>query len=298
MKTADLIVQYLYSNKHLTLQDIGSFTLADGVNVFSENEKDISLPPDAIQFTYDQRAPLDEGLIKYIMEFTGKIRPLAASDLESYIMLNKQFLNIGKPLIIDGVGTLLKTQTGEYAFTQAGSSHVKHEEAPKVIKEKLKEDVSFSTLQKEKSSGGGRKGLWLLILLLLAGGAFAAWYFMFREKEPAKENTPPAVIDTLPSPKKDTVPGQKPDSTSAVAVKPATADTNSFYIVIKEFHDPDKAQKSVDRLTRYGNKVMLYKADSSTFRVRMPFMKPLSDTLNIKDSISKFFNTKARVELP
>ncbi|MEJ7611955.1 MAG: hypothetical protein WKF88_12325 [Ferruginibacter sp.] len=178
MKTEQLIVQYLYRNKKVSLQDIGTFTISPEVDIPTENDKDTPLPPDSIQFTWDQKAPVDEGLINYIIEHTRKIRPLATSDLESYIMLNTQFLNIGKPLILEGIGTLQKAQSGEYGFTQAVTSHAIYEESPKLVTEKQKEQVSFKTLPRETPSGSGSAALWIVVLLLLAGAGFAAWYFM------------------------------------------------------------------------------------------------------------------------
>ncbi|MFN8244987.1 MAG: hypothetical protein U0T56_01200 [Ferruginibacter sp.] len=42
---------------------------------------------------------------------TRKIKPLATSDLESFTMLGKQFMNIGKPLILEGLGTPFETSS-------------------------------------------------------------------------------------------------------------------------------------------------------------------------------------------
>ena len=156
MKTEQLIVQYLYSNKKVTLQDIGVFNITTEINIPEDSDKDIVLPADTIQFVYDPKAPVDDGLVAFIMESTRKIKPLAYSDLESFIILNKQFLNIGKPLVFEGMGTLQKTQGGDYAFTQAATSHVTTEEMPRIITEKQKEKISFATPQKEKSTAGNK----------------------------------------------------------------------------------------------------------------------------------------------
>ena len=42
----------------------------------------------------------------------------ASADLDSYLVLGKQFLNIGKPFIIEGLGVLEKSQQGDYEFRQ------------------------------------------------------------------------------------------------------------------------------------------------------------------------------------
>jgi uncharacterized protein (UPF0333 family) len=297
MKTEQLIVQYLYSNKKVTLQDIGVFNITSEIHIPEDSDKDIVLPADTIQFAYDPKAPVDDGLVAFIMESTRKIKPLAYSDLESFIILNKQFLNIGKPLVFEGIGTLQKTQAGDYAFTQATSSHVTTEEMPKLITEKIKEKVSFATPQKEKNTGNNKVALWGLLGLFILIIAVAAFFILNKNDSSSAtvmaENT---AVDTLPAGKIDTVVNPTPD-TKPLATAPLT-DSNTFYIVIKEFTNFALADKSLKKLTSYGNNVVLTTKDSLNYKLRMPFMKPITDTLRVKDSLSKFFQAKAYVELP
>ena len=100
MKIEQLIVQYLYSHKKVTFQGIGTFKLDPSVALPAENEKDkdFVMPENAFQYEYNLKAEEDEGLVQYIVQHTRKILPLASADLESYAILAKQFLNIGKPL--------------------------------------------------------------------------------------------------------------------------------------------------------------------------------------------------------
>jgi len=103
MKIEQLVVQYLYKHKQVSIQDIGQFSIGTNVIIPTEGDKDYSLPEGAIHFEFDKNAPADEGLIDFIKEQSGKIRSLAASDLESYSILTRQFLNIGKPLYIEAL---------------------------------------------------------------------------------------------------------------------------------------------------------------------------------------------------
>ncbi len=300
MKIEQLIAQYLYSNGKVTLQDIGTFTIAAGdMSIFTENEKEPVLPAGAIVFEFDPRAGVDEGLVNYIIAHTRKIRPLATSDLESFIMLNRQFLNIGKPLVIEGIGTLQKTQGGEYAFTQAGTAHVMHEDLPKAVTEKQKEDVSFATPHRERSNGGSKAALWTILLILLAGTGIAVWYFMHKNAKETTANTP-AVFDSAQTTATDSSAAMKKmnDSIANMQRGQSTKDTNSFYVVIREYPDHIAAQKAYDRFVSFGNKVVLTMKDSSHYKLRMPFTRMLADTLHIKDSLSKFFSAKAYIELP
>ena len=297
MKTEQLIVQYLYSNKKVTLQDIGVFNIATELNIPEDSDKDIVLPADAIQFDYDPKAPVDDGLVAFIMESTRKIKPLAYSDLESFIILNKQFLNIGKPLVFEGMGTLQKTQIGDYAFTQAATSHVITEEMPKIITEKQKEKISFATPPKEKNTTGNKNLVWIILaLVVILGSAIAIFFYNKNSKvENITATIENAPIDTLPNLKKDSIANKvTPLPTPQSVVK----DSNTFYIVIKEYSDFATADKSFKRFVSFGNNVMLATKDSVTFKLRMPFSKPILDTLKVKDSLSKFFQVKAYVELP
>ena len=296
MKTEQLIVQYLYSNKKVTLQDIGVFDIASDINIPEDSDKDIILPPNAIQFAYDPKAPVDDGLVAFIMESTRKIKPLAYSDLESFIILNKQFLNIGKSLVFEGMGTLQKTQVGDYAFTQAATSHVITEEMPKIITEKQKEKISFATPPKEKNNTSNKDLMWIILALVIVLGVAVAIFFY--NKNSNVDNLPAttenAVTATLPNPNKDSIVNQ----VSIPTTQSAVIDTNTFYIVLKEYADFATADKSLKRFVGLGNNVMLATKDSVTFKLRMPFIKPISDTLKVKDSLSKIFQVKAYVEFP
>ncbi len=292
MKTEHLIVQYLYSNKNVSLQDIGIFTVSPDISIDPDSDKDFALPPDAIRFDYDPKTEQDEGLIQYISDHTRKMKALASSDLESFIMLNKQFLNIGKPLILEGLGTLQKTQNGQIAFIQAAASHVIREESPKQITEKQKEKISFITPPKEKNNSNGKSALALLLLLLILGAAFAVYYFYNKNKESNSANISDVQNQETPDTSSNT------GNADSLAAPKAITDPNSFYIVLNEYPNIAAAEKRVKVLSTYGHNVIIHTTDSATYKVRMPFTASLSDTLRSKDSVSKLLSPKAYVELP
>ncbi len=288
MKIEQLIVQYLYKNKKVTLQDIGTFTLTPDLHIPTDGEKDTALPANSIHFDFDKKALVDEGLIVYIMENTRKIRPLATSDLESYLSLNKQFLNIGKPLVLDGIGVLQKTQQEEFSFVQALNSNIIAEDAPKLITEKVKEKISFATPQNDRKENSSKNIFKLILGVVVVGLLGAVAYYIA-----AKNNNTEVVKTAEPV----TTTASDNVITKDTLLKPTTIapsttnirDSNTFYIVIKEFTDYDKAKKAVDRLATYGNNVSLFTKDSSLYKMRMPFRKSITDTLMVKDSLIKFF---------
>lgn len=74
--------------------------------------------------------------------------------MESYSILTRQFLNIGKPLIIPGLGSLYKTQQGAYAFLQGDALNPKLELSSPAsqLKEKESAEVNFSTSPKKPAA--------------------------------------------------------------------------------------------------------------------------------------------------
>ena len=86
----------------------------------------------------------------------GRSNHLLPSDLESYSILAKQFLNIGKSFPDRRTGVLQKNQEGIYEFTQGNYVHAKLEAAPALLKEKAENEISFSatTSPREKTKAG------------------------------------------------------------------------------------------------------------------------------------------------
>jgi hypothetical protein len=295
VKIEQIIVQYLYTNKEVTLQGIGKFRLNPEVVMPSGNDKDFSIPENAIQFEYNLRTTEDEGLIDFIVQHTRKIKPLASSDLDSYIALAKQFLNIGKPFIIEGVGTVQKNMQGEYEFIPGLFVTPKMDEAPKELKEKKEEVVSFESESRNKGNNNTTIAVVLLVLVLIG---FGIYYFIKKKntqqvvvtEQPAV--VPAPITDTI---KKDTVAKPVIDSN---LLKPVIVpkDSFSFKVIIKDYPDSNALNKAYTRLTSYGHTLIKYQTDS-TYKLAMPFMNPLSDTLKIKDSLQVLFGGKPYIQL-
>jgi hypothetical protein len=308
MKIDQLLVQYFYTAKQVTLQGVGTFTLSPDFIIPADTDKDIVLPENAVSFQYNSRATEDEGLINYIVQQTRKIKPLATADLESYIMLATQFLNIGKPLKIEGIGMLEKNQLGEYQFSQGQFINTKTEQAEIQLKEKSREDVSFGN--ETKTPLNSKKIMAVAAsIIALAGIGLTAWYFLNKKddtREPAAKNTieqpQPTVVPNTDTVKKDTTATmvqQKPDSIKPIqSATPVAAGAYTFKIVIKNYTSLSLAQKSYSRLTSYGHKLLLYTADSVTYKVAMPFTRPLADTIYARDSVRKtLFGGSPYIEL-
>lgn len=283
MKIEQLIVQYLYSNKQVTLQGIGTITLDPSVAIPAANDKDkgFEMPENAFQFEYNLKAEEDEGLVNYIVQHTRKILPLASSDLESYVMLAKQFINIGKPLVIDGVGTIHKNQHGNYQFTPGLFITPKIDEYPKQVKENRDETVTFES---EGSVNNSRRNLQIavVVLVIILSGLGIYYVLMNKDSNQTEQLTPmEAMVDTSV---KTII-----DTTAIVAAPPVSIDSSSFIIVLKNYTSAAAADKAYQKFSTYGHKLVVLQVDSFLFQLAMPFKSPLSDTLRARDSLRSFF---------
>lgn len=302
MKLEQLIVQYLYNNKTVTLQDIGTFTLSSNVIIPTDSEKETSLPSGAIEFDYNNKAGQDDGLIEFIVQQSRKIKPLATSDLESYSLLSRQFLNIGKPMIIEGIGTLQKSQQDTYEFTQGNTINPKLEQQPVTIREKAQDEISFSTPARETSSN--KPALLLLLALVVLGIGAAIYYFVFydnKEEIPVQTETLVPVEDSSIVTQVDSSMLKIDSATTAqrtlAGLSDATGAPYNFAIVFKEYPTRIEADKASAKYTSYGHKVMVTQKDSATFKLLIPFTAPLTDTARARDSLQRFFGGKPYVEL-
>jgi hypothetical protein len=304
MKIEQLLVQHFYNNRVITLQGMGTFTLSPDFVLPMENDKEVAMPENAISFHYNPKATEDDALINFIVQQTRKIKPLASADLDSYLVLGKQFLNIGKPFKIEGVGILEKNQQGDYEFMQGHYANSKLEAAPAALKEKTEdEDISFAAIR-HRSRGGGKKILLIcasIVVLALIG--WAAWHFLHREKTTDTENVSKndsvqttAPVTTPPDTSRLVIP--KKDSILQQPVAPPTNEDYTFKVVFKETIDKAAAIAKMKDLTARGHKVMMYTKDSVYYKLAEPFKLPLFDTTRIKDSLNKYYyKDKAYIEL-
>ena len=116
MKIEQALVLYLLKHKQISLQGIGTFKIDALLPESTDNDKPVVIPPDAISFVYDPKTGEDDELIDFIVQNTKKIKPLASADLDSFLTLGRQFLNIGKPFTIQNLGTLEKLNNGDLEF--------------------------------------------------------------------------------------------------------------------------------------------------------------------------------------
>lgn len=294
MKIEQLLVQHFYNCREVTLQGMGTFTLSPDFVMPKENDKDADIPENAISFLYNAKATEDEALINFIVQQSRKMKSLAAADLDSYLALGKQFLNIGKPFKIEGMGMLVKNQQGSLEFTKGISFNSKMETSPAALKEKRETaEISFAS-ESKPAANNNKKGIMIAALVVGLGLiGIAAWYFFIKDNEAVNSTARTVNTDTI----KTVAPST--DTISLATPKAITAnDGYSFKVVFLVTPDSAEAVLRLNVLTARNHKIIMYKQDSLRYKLAEPFTLPLSDTTHIKDSLNKFYYSgKGFIEL-
>jgi hypothetical protein len=307
LKIQELLSQYLYQHKQLHLPGLGKFELNPSVNIYETKEE--GWPPDTITFSANKHTPVDDDFINFLVQHSGKMKPLAMSDLESYLSSGTQLLNIGKPFPLKGIGSLVKLSNGDLAFQQ-GSPVLQKAEIPPadyILKDRTKqtsetEELSFASPERKNS-----RKLFIAIASVIAL-ALIGWaiYLAIPKKEIATTDdtvqtdntitstdtvTNQAISDTT---KADTAQVAKKDSIVAVPVPVVTA-SNGFKLVIETFPEKYRAEKRTTVLNGRGHKVTMEIQDSAHYNLTMVVMRPLSDTAYVIDSLRKFYRWRPQL---
>ena len=299
MKIDHVLIHYLLKNKELVLQGIGRFTLTASLADTADPDKPIIIPEDAIQFQYDPKVTEDAALVDFIVGFTGKIKPLAAADLDSYLMLGRQFLNIGNPFIIPDIGTLQKNNAGELIFK--GGQHF----APKIPqrtrieddgKEVMEEDM-FNDFLKPSGTQWGKIFLLLTVIIVIGLIAWAIWYYANEDSTPSKTVTTTEAVVPMQDTSAFNDSLRKKNELDSINLLKTNQPGYTFKALVSSTTDSSKARKRLNQLLLYKRNVVLYTNDSVTYRIAEPFVFPLSDTTRVKDSLIRFYGkNKVKIE--
>ena len=287
VKVQDLLGEFLYQQKQLTLPTIGSFELDASVNVYESKEG--TLPENSIRFTQNTQATPTDELMSYLVQHSGKMKPLALSDLESYISNGWQLLNIGKPFTIKGVGSL--TKSGNILSFQQGTPILEKAESTGAytVKDRTreKEEIKELSFDSEVKKGGGKKAI--IAIASVAAIALIAWAIYLaipKSKSAVTDDSQTEQEVNVPSNTAvDTATNNAPDS--AVITPPADIDT-SFQLVLFSFSDTAKANKELKKQQNRRTNVALVSKDS-LFQIILTVNKPLADTTKVIDSLRLFY---------
>jgi hypothetical protein len=299
LKLTLLFAKYLYQHKQLNLPGIGVFTIDSTASVPDVNDKNFHEFLQYIRFNQKNITKPDEELIDFIREHTGKIRPLAESDLESFLSDGKILLNIGKPFHLQGIGTLQKSMTGSYEFHPGLPSLDRLENFFPEKESKANTKQSFENdYSPAAGSEGSGKTIWI-VLAILVGLAAIIWggYSLYnrntdndgtaatmrQETEQATTLTPDTGQNNIPDTSVKIIEPQQVAGRSATGTYKFIFRTarNKNYIV-KRYND----LKTSDGTLNWDTK------DSVTYRLFVAIPATPSDTSRIRDSLKLWYGTK------
>ena len=310
MKLPLLLAQYLYQYKQLSLPGIDTFQFEGQV----PEEK--SPASGTVQFAPGGVKSFEPELIDFVKSHTGKMRTLAEADLDSYLIDIKEFINIGKPCFLEGIGTLTKNRDGSYDFVQGSPVHARIEEVKATLVEK-----PVAVHEKEYySETPSRSTMRTLVvgIAIIAGIGLIGWggYFFYKQYEAQNLSgkTPEDSLLSAAPNNADSSLITEPDSTAissnslqdtsttglntpAPEVAPPVTTTTSagqWKFVIRTAPRP-AAEKRYQQLKSYGIPVQIQAMDSATSIVYLSLAVPVTDTARVKDSLRVYYASPVRI---
>ncbi|HRH50421.1 MAG TPA: hypothetical protein PLP23_16810 [Panacibacter sp.] len=282
-----LIADYLSEKKSVSFEKIGTLSFSDNTI-----EAEPAIPKGTLQFSYDKKAITDPGLIEYIAQRTNKNKGLILSDLESYIELMRQFINIGKPYEMEAVGVFKLAKSNEYEFTPYDFAASAEDQKGA---RKQYTAGSSSLVTKNKSN---RSALMLLaMLIVMAILVVIGWgtYKLFTTRSSSDDGK-----DTLVSavPFSDTVAttntgGLIKDTTSLIR-----NDTADYKFIFENTVSEIRAHKRTEQLNNLGNVSGFDSLLTDTGRIYQLYLKlrlHYADTARAKDSIQKYLQKPIKI---
>jgi hypothetical protein len=304
LKLPSLLAQFLYKYKRLSLPGIGIFRLDPAAVIPHEHNKEMHVPAQGIEFRAVSSHEVDDELIEFIKSHTGKMKSLAQADLESYLTLGTELLNIGKPFYLEGIGTLTKDREGRFEFTPGEYSVIRTDEGGMEKPEKqARQRHAQDEPGPESVSGpiGGRKIL--LTLAILAGLVVIGWggYLMYRKNTSGQGQTGTAVSNPSSVPNADTAQRllTRIDSSrlhSASAPARSMGDSVQYKYIILRTHNKERALRRYNQLLSFELKPYMESVDSTFFKVYFTFPAMTKDTSHIKDSLYRVYAHPVTIE--
>jgi nucleoid DNA-binding protein len=300
LKLAPLLAQFLYTHKKLQLTGLGTFSFDGTISSEPDTSKHNKIfTPAGITFETNPNTKDDENLIAFIASQTGKMKPLATSDLHSYLEQVTEFLNIGNPFQIEGIGTLVKTRNEQFEFTP-GNLLIEKMKAPGMRELAVTSSNEQSFTGYDDFNGQNKSSILsaqqiVMILLVLGGAALAIWggYTVYKTSgsgNQSQENNIPEI--TVPVTDSSLL-----TKTNADSIQTSNKITSpGYYKFVLETARKKRALERFAKLKFYEWNVQLETKDSTQFKIFMMLPATRSDTTRIIDSLTRLNGRKVHIE--
>ena len=297
MKLSVLFAKYLYQHKQLQLPGIGVFQLDPSVSIPDPADKNQVDIQQHIRYIQQPVSKPEEAFIDFIRAHTGKIRPLAESDLDSYLEDGRNMLNIGKPFHLEGIGSLQKLKGGVYEF-KPGEPLIErletHEE--KDSDQYRRNKTAYESRYNPSSQNAGFRKM-LIAAGVLIGIAAVVWggYSLYNKNadnnnvvERESVGQQPPVVNT------DSLERARQDSLNMVSAQAANNGTYRF--IIETTNSKARALKRFNQLKSLGTTIQMETQDSLLFKLFYTIPAQPADTIRIKDSLRLRYGKRVTVE--
>lgn len=295
MKLSALFAKYLYQHKQLSLPGIGIFTIDPAIPLPEPADKNFPDFVRQIQFTQKNVTLPDEEFINFIRTETGKIKPLAESDLDSFLSDGKILLNIGKPFHLEGIGSLQKNKAGQYEFTPGEPIHVRLEH----FNTEITEDASKKKPVFTEDNAQGMGGRKLLIALgVIVGIVLVIWggYSLYNRNA----NGSSVAEDSVVIPPSDTARKgiildsvQRIIASSADSVQQSNSSAGMYKFVIERTYNKARAIRRFNQIQETLTDIKMESTpDSTYFKLYFTLPATPADTSRIKDSLKIWYGRK------
>lgn len=277
----------------MALPGIGVFSIDPSVHIPDPNDRNFSEFYNQIRYVQQPVLRPDEDFIEFIRTHTGKIRPLAESDLESYLSDGKILLNIGRPFYFDGIGSIQKTRQGSYEFIpgppMVDRLEVPHEEISSEDARQRFESQPFHQAQNNLV-----KQI-LVILAILIGLSLIIWggYTLYKNKSTASQEEPAAIQDPQPVVSDSLVQPAADSSLFNTSASIPSADPNNarnYQFIIESTTNKGRASRRYNQILTNGQPIKMEVApDSSLFHLYFDLPARTIDTTRMKDSLRRYY---------
>jgi len=280
LKISPLLAQFLINNKQLSLSGLGRFILNDSGE---------------ITFQHDASVKEDAELVKFIAENTGKMKSLVASDLDSNLELARQFLNIGKPYLFEGIGTLSKNKFGTIEYVQGNYSQEKNKENAGDGRDKTSTtENSFTDYEemfsprKPKTPATKSIVTWLVAIAGLSLAIFGGYIVYTKTKN--KKETVVVKEDIQPIIPTDTL----PKTTDSITPITKPVNTSGMYRFVIEKAARQRAFFRYNYLRENLIDVQIDTKDSVLFNLYFLLASTPADTTKKRDSLQRLYSTRGK----
>ena len=208
--------------------------------------------------------------------------------MESYLSNIKQFINIGKPYTIEGIGTLQKNNKGTYEFSPGNFLPVKEELS------QHKDNPERLQRQRAKKNENRRSATIILVIagaIIILGGII--WGITFLMNKNNGDNYQEAVADT--SQNNIALAPDTLANSSRVTLGPSLMNDTSTYDFKYIFDITTSRNRILSRTEILKRDGIKFKIDTLTinnelnYRMYVPKTLRFTDTLKVKNSLRLFF---------